>query len=351
MKWTFWTRTQPITPDDCGTIEPLLSLYADGMASAEEAGRVERHLPDCAACRASLAWMQATRRALAARPVVSPPADLRARIAEAIAASSAAPLQVRPARAFALRPAYAAAASVAIVGLISYGLLHHPAPHTAQRITPTPPMVAIAPPVVKSVPGSSVKPPIAHHSTTAVKSDRLDPNRVARIQPDESQPEQTELKVPTEVGPAAKKTILSVPMTASAKPPAPAVKKPALPRFKPEMTAVKAPAASIETHKAPVVQPEMRKPETVVATVPPASVPVDVGTPSIKTDPLPTVTVASTHESHSQRDDLLSSVRQSVGQMRNVAYSTERKSIRGISSTTHQSGSEGMAYVPGIWTP
>ena len=149
MKWPFWTRTQPaLLPelDDCEAIDPLLSLYADGMASPNEARRVETHLPGCDSCRELLAWMQATQRALAARPVVRPPAELRARIADAIAAASAAPVPAfgtRPARSFSLRPAYAAAASLTIVGLVSYSLLHHPTPAVHPPVASSPLVAAV----------------------------------------------------------------------------------------------------------------------------------------------------------------------------------------------------------------
>ena len=145
-----------MNPDDCGTIDPLLSLHADGMASAEEAQRVEAHLPGCDACRESLAWMRATQRALASRPIVSPPADLRARIAAAIAASSAAPVPVSftVRRSFTLRPVYAAAASVALLGIISYGLLHTQTPQAAVNHSAANSPVVTAPAKVAVVPSS-----------------------------------------------------------------------------------------------------------------------------------------------------------------------------------------------------
>ena len=194
-----------------------------------------------------------------------------------------------------------------------------------------------APPVVKPGPGHGIKPPAAHHSTVAAKPPRLDPDRVARVQPDEAQPEPTGVKVPAEVRPAIKVSAPPAPVLASAtavvRPHGLALKKPGLPRLKPEMMArIKAPAFSVEVHRAPIIQPESRKPETVVATVPhetPAAVPVNVGAPIIRHDPAPTVVVASVHESHAQTADLLGPVREHLGQMRNVAYSTGRRSIKG----------------------
>jgi len=134
-------------PPSCEGIEPLLPLYADGMASPDEMRQVEAHLPGCAGCRESLFWMQATHRALAARPVAVPPADLHSRIAEAIAASSAAP-SLRPAHSFTLRPAYAAAASLTVLGVIlGHSLLHSPVPSmpNVNVVNPAQPKVASAP--------------------------------------------------------------------------------------------------------------------------------------------------------------------------------------------------------------
>ena len=125
MKWSFWTQhrhpgTDASELDRCETIDLLLSLYVDHVASEAESRRVEMHLPGCESCRESLEWMQATRRALSSRPVMLPPADLRARIAGAIAASTEASA-IRSTRSFALRPAYAAAASLSVLGAIVLG--------------------------------------------------------------------------------------------------------------------------------------------------------------------------------------------------------------------------------------
>ncbi len=126
MNRPFWT-SPPSSLSGCDALAPLLPLYADGHASGAEIRRVEAHLPLCADCRAALAWMQATHAALAARPVAVPPPDLHGRIAQAIAESSrsAAPLSLRPARAFSLRPLYAAAASLTALGVaLCYPLWH-----------------------------------------------------------------------------------------------------------------------------------------------------------------------------------------------------------------------------------
>lgn len=126
MNWQFWLHNRPLPPADplenCAHVRPLLSLMSDGMASAKEAKEAQAHLQACADCRQALLWIEATRQAIALRPVVLPPADMRARIARAIAASAetavpAVPVAMPAARrTFAVRPAYAAAASVAIAG-------------------------------------------------------------------------------------------------------------------------------------------------------------------------------------------------------------------------------------------
>lgn len=357
-------------PDDCGTIDPLLSLYADGLASAEEARRVEGHLPGCAACRESLAWMQATQRALALRPVVSPPADLHARIASAIAASSAAPVSVstKGRRAFALRPAYAAAASLTALGIVvSYGLLHTQAPPAnipsaviAPVIVAAVPHVSSSAPVVKPVPGLSVKPHTAHHPTAVLKRARLNPelnpDLMARIQPDESQPESAEVKKPARAATETQRLSLPAPTIALIKPHPSFLKKPTLPKFKPEMMAKapKAPVLSGETHRPLVVQPEPRRPETVVATVPhdsPASVPVNVGVPSIKPDPSPTVVVVSVHESHVQTADLhgpLGPVKVHLSAMQSFTHTTIGRVDRGAAYASRTIESDGVAYIDGI---
>ena len=153
MNRPFWT-SPPSSLSGCDALAPLLPLYADGHASGAEIRRVEAHLPLCADCRAALAWMQATHAALAARPVAVPPPDLHGRIAQAIAESSrsAIPLSLRPARAFSLRPLYAAAASLAALGVaLSYPLWHgggHPAvsPHTQPQVAVSAPLPRLAPP-------------------------------------------------------------------------------------------------------------------------------------------------------------------------------------------------------------
>lgn len=138
MKWRFWLRQNPSQSDTCASLEPLLSLYSDSMASAGETRRVESHLSACEDCRRALSWMQATHHVISKRPAALPPVDLRARIARAIAEVEPSPVSIRPvSRPVALRPAFLTAAVVA--ALAAFGILiEHP--------VPTAPPVVIAPP-------------------------------------------------------------------------------------------------------------------------------------------------------------------------------------------------------------
>ncbi len=151
MNWQFRLRNRPLPPqtgaDNCVHVRSLLSLMSDGMASAKEAREAQAHLLTCADCRQAHLWIEATRQVIAARPVVLPPPDMRARIALAIAASAetavpAVPIAMPPARrAFRLRPAYAAAASVAIAGaFLGHYLLV--GGHAPDSVAPMPPLHA-----------------------------------------------------------------------------------------------------------------------------------------------------------------------------------------------------------------
>ncbi len=128
MKRPLWLSHSASSEDICNTVASLLSVYADGMASPADAQKIETHLPQCEGCRSALSWMQVTHATLASRPVAVPPPDLHLRIALAIAASSPAPVTLRPSRVFTLRTLYAAAASVTALGVaLSYPLWHTPA--------------------------------------------------------------------------------------------------------------------------------------------------------------------------------------------------------------------------------
>lgn len=61
----------------CDELWDLLSAYADGMATRDEASRVERHIAICPGCARDLRFMQETAHVLADAPEVVPPACLR----------------------------------------------------------------------------------------------------------------------------------------------------------------------------------------------------------------------------------------------------------------------------------
>ncbi|MDQ2688475.1 MAG: zf-HC2 domain-containing protein [Armatimonadota bacterium] len=151
MNWR--NRPRPSSPDVCETILPLLSLQADGMASADESRRVESHLKTCDDCRRAQSWMQATHLAIAQRPLVVPPPDLRARIAQAVAAQ-AAPVVFTTRRPLVLRPAFAVAASLALAAAwVGHELLTvHPTAQPSQVADAT---HATPSPTVKSTPSAT----------------------------------------------------------------------------------------------------------------------------------------------------------------------------------------------------
>ena len=192
--WSFRSSPQNL----CDSIEPLLSVYADGMASPAETRRIDAHLPGCGGCRAALSWMQATRTVLASRPVAVPPPDLHSRIALAIAASSPSPVSLRPARVFAVRAAYAAAASVTALGIaLSYPLWHAPGEVAAKHSVRPIVAVTVPPPAVKPhlapktpiralVASNTVKPVAVKHTVIARKTAPIAvtaPEHVAAITP------------------------------------------------------------------------------------------------------------------------------------------------------------------------
>jgi hypothetical protein len=351
MNWLPWT-TPRTAPDDCDSLDPLLSLYADGMASPQEVRRVESHLPGCAECRQSLLWMQATRRALAARPVVPPPHDLRARIAEAIAASSAAPLAARPVRSFRLRPAFAAAASLSVIGLLSYGLLHAPAP--PETVHPQPPAAVATVPhtgALPVTPGAVVRPAASpqplHHASPVLP----DAGRMAVV-PSESS-EVITLAPPAAEPPSARNT-------ATVRPPAPNVAPlvPAKPRL-PRLQKRTAPRPSVTlmahqnvrpdvspAHHAPVPEPS-RGPSVASSHIPdeiilPATIHNDFEPPTVR---------AASAESHLHAPGLLDDVNKAVVRMREAGFVRPRLSLTSAVIATHRIDSDSSATYAPLYTP
>lgn len=339
--------------DDCGTIDPLLSLYADGMASPEEAQRVAAHLPDCDSCRESLAWMQATQRALAGRPVVRPPAELRARIAAAIAASSAAPISVasgvRPARSFALRPSYAAAASLTIFGLVGYSLLReHPAANVKNPVASSN-QVAVLPPVEKplpniapTLPNALIGPTLKRHSHSSVMPLPAK-NSLVAVNPGDEEPSASPFKVKTPV--ITHRTVKTAEKPSSIL--APVIKLHVSPVKKtvqpsPLMASTKAPTASVEIRKAPVVQPENKKPDTIEAAVPKQTPPAAtiIAKPIVTQDP--TARVASNHS-----DNPLAIVNDYARHLRTAEFKTKvGRSMNAIATIVPTIDQDKKAGVP-----
>ena len=332
--------TRPLTtsarqPDACAAIDPLLSLHADGMASSDESRRVEAHLPVCASCRQSLLWMQATRRALAARPILPPPADLQARIARSIAAAAAVPVPIRPARVFSLRPALAAAASLTFVAAVAgYSLLHSHAP----KVTPLPPkqtVVAVTPRPEPMLPHAlpSTKPPVVKHhppSEPMIADKTID--------------EQPEMPAPSPP-PAVKPTLKPTANTAPSAKPRPRLILRKKPLLAPAQVAI-LPTPSPEEHHAPPVRtPDSNAPDKVAtAHVPPAPNPANAAPAIPPQASAPVMTASNNTENHTRNADLLAPVREHVGQMHTASF-TPVKLVKTASMTE-----EKFVMVPGVYS-
>jgi len=360
MSWLFWTHTRTAQPDDCASLAPLLSLYADGMASSDEARHVAEHLPGCAACRQSLLWTQATRRALAARPIMPPPPDLRARIAEAIAASSAAPAALRPVRSFALRPAFAAAASLSVLGLLSYGLLHAPPPHGGAvpvvTVTPGPPVVATLPrdtaPLV--TPGPAQQPAVSRPARHVSPKQRT-AQQVATAVPDEASTAPVSAPPPAEprmthgitVAPALRHNDVMPP--AAPKAHLPRLKKPAASRPDGALLArrdVKPDVSPTHHNPLPPKRPDVNSAPLVASRHVPNEV---ILPPIIHNDPTPTVRTASAENRHAP--GLLDDVNKAVVRMREAGFVRPNLSLRSATVMTPRIDSDSSATFGSIYTP
>lgn len=163
MNWRFWTHPRP--DEICAQIAPLLSLESDGMASPAETARIAAHLQTCDACRQARMWMEATRQVIVQRPAVVPPSALRARIVQAMAQTAPAPVRPAP-RPLILRPAFAAACSLTLVGAVALRLLW---------LGQTPPVVAPVPPRIARTSRSPV-PVIKRAAPSAVHVARAKPS-------------------------------------------------------------------------------------------------------------------------------------------------------------------------------
>lgn len=349
MSWPI--RPRQSGPEVCDTILPLLSLQADGMASADETRRVESHLSSCDDCRRAQSWMQATHLAIAQRPLVLPPPDLRARIAQAVAAQ-AAPVVFTTRRPFVRRPAFAAAASVALAAAwLGHSLLTaHP---TAPGVSP--PHVAVTPP---APPTPAVKPNRLVHGPTRLTAKaapapiRTAPiNTIERVAtavhaapPRLASPEPT---VPAiTLRPAAHpKAASHAPLIANA--PAPAVAVPVKPRTTPHI-----PRVVLEA-MAPKPAPRITAPEVTPApTVSPAPAPtVAAVRPEETVAPAParehpTVQVA-------RREDVLSGVRAHLTSSRsdNSPRQISRDGGAHVRSASYASNDNLTPYYGMVYTP
>ena len=358
MNRPFWSRRAET--DSCESIEPLLALYADRMASPEEMRRVDAHLPGCERCRAKLAWMQATHRALAARPVALPPADLHSRIAQAIAASSAVPPLtpglLRPARSFALRSAYPAAASLTVLGIaLSYSLWHA---ENAGVTAPQPVRTASAPPHVNLHPANL--PPAVPPHFAATRP------RVALATPEKQpapRPFVTPRKLAPSRGPATAEHVAAVPL----------VKPLASVRIKTDIQPIAAlhdkiasvKIAPVEKHQPPVIK-ALPTPKMVVMPKAPnapliarhdkdlPAVSVKIEPPVVVPQAPPPVQTASS-QSRPEPDDFRAKLVSSVEALRSTPYGrsafTVRQASTGAASAVQALESQSVAYYGAIHSP
>ncbi len=117
----------------CDSLWDLLSAYADGDVTDDEARLVDRHVASCPECARALGFLRAVDTDLDLQPdyVPTPPEDLHLRILEAtVRQSSAHRGRPRFANASAMLPALASAAVVALVGFVWGSSLNDPfGPH------------------------------------------------------------------------------------------------------------------------------------------------------------------------------------------------------------------------------
>lgn len=350
MHWPFWSLSRPAPSQECGDMELLLSPYVDGMASSAEIRRVEAHLPGCPDCAAALSLIQATRRTLAARPVVAPPPELHSRIALAIAAS-AAPVSLRPARSFTLRPAYAAAASVSLFGLfLGYSMWHATSMAPFSHTLKTPHLAAVSP-----------------HTANIPSQARL-PHRIDAKRPHPlvafSPPLPVKSASPIRHAPALRRIVpVTVPgaqehIAQSSMPPrvhsallpgktlfhaAPVHEKLASNRLGHAETRLPAVPKAIRLPK-PVDGPKL-------ASRAPASnsVPVNILSATVTPQPEIKTTLASRTLPESKLGDILGPVRAHIGQMRTVSYLTPSQVYRGADAIhTLDADAEHFAYLDAI---
>ena len=364
MNRPFWSHRRRLSEPSCESVEPLLPLYADGMATPDEMRFVEAHLPACADCRAALSWIQATHSALASRPIAAPPPDLHSRIAQAIAASSAAPgtlgasvpfaSPLRPARSFTRRSAYAAAASLTALGIAVSFPLWHLSPHSAAK--PAPPVLTAS---STAPPAHLPAKPMPQHAAPLIASTGQKPKPGARAVPltRQSLPMTMphEAAVPQESG-VPQETVVPQEQVASTLPaPHPAATmRVNLPRRSPAAArSLVASASRIPAEKrlpiVPDAAPKTAAPkisdtplvakQDAPVTVAPAIVTAD---PPVKTASLP------------RSEDFLGPVNAAAKAMRTVAFGstslTKRQVYSGVASTVQSLDSNHVAVYNAIYS-
>jgi len=306
------------TDERCEQIRPLLSLYVDRMASAEEIRAIELHLAGCKDCDSSYEWMLATHDVLASRPCAIPPADMSLRIHAAIAASREAEKRQVVRFRTSYRPALAFAAT-AIIAAVTFGVFHH----GTQPGGPSRPMVAVRPapePAVTPQPHiTPVTPPARPKSSKVATVPEPATPKVNRIAPVRREappaivakvPEaNTDIAAPTRVGPHD-----SAPVHITVKHPV----------VRPHQPSLVANVPHPEPHKQPVPSP-IRHSDPVVATshVPEPTAPEAVAPPTVIEHPEPThpTMVAATTPSVPRSNSLLADVQGHVSTMsRQRAY-------------------------------
>ena len=353
MNWRFWRSPQGADSDTCSTLEPLLSLYSDGMASPAETRRVERHLGECPDCRRALRWMQATHVVISKRPVVMPPPDLHARIARAIAASAPEPVVFQTKRRpIVLRPAvWAAAASLAVMGIVAEYLNQSPEPMRPVSSGVPPPSGAAKPPTGATPHAAPAKPfAVAKSQPLRVKSRIRPPARLTDQSHIAVLPPRTTLPVRPVHTHESSPVMAQLPPAPSAKtltikhalPPRNAPKPSVFLAVRPKAT-FEVPRAVKSSHEDAAVR-EAKKPltppteEHLNETAPPAeaaSAPVQV---AVNTEP----SVPAEHSSHS---GLLDGVKLRVATLNSVSIA------RKVYAAAYTSGTEKFVQMDMVHTP
>ena len=351
MIWPFWSSNRLVTLS-CETIEPLLSLYADGMASPEEGRRVEAHLPTCPDCRENLSWMQATHQALAARPIVAPPPELHSRIAFAIAASSAAPGGLHSVRSFVLRPSvYAAAASLTVLGVVLSHSLWPTSVPVSHKDALKPAQVASKSAAVPTHPTLTLP-----HTVEPKKRETAPAVRVAAVKP----------SAPKHLSPP--KTVLGILMPGASEHLASHVLITPVAPLHSVPVPVKAMVHTVPVHhlmaSAKNMTPEKRLPlihnETLTPKLPESvqvareqpPIAVHIAPSTVTEQALPTKTAPVVVAASAKSDDVLGPVKASLAEIRTASFAatpyTKHLFNRGATNAMHAFGSEQAAYIDGI---